>query len=37
MTCEHRFDTIYRRPWWRAFRKTKMLRCYRCGLRLVEE
>ena len=32
----HLYVLVYHRPWRRWFRKTQVLRCWRCDLRLSE-
>jgi hypothetical protein len=42
LTCDpgngrhHSLVTSYRRPWWRGFRKTYVVRCRYCRLRIVK-
>lgn len=39
MVCaveEHLYCVVYYRPWYRWFRKTKVLRCWLCDLRVEE-
>jgi hypothetical protein len=34
--AKHLFIVVYHRPWRRFFRKTNVLRCWKCNLRISE-
>jgi hypothetical protein len=36
LRCDHMYVVVYTRPWRRWFRKTNVLRCWHCDLRVIE-